>query len=369
MNNKRLDIHIEDFDPLAKLLNRLRFTPLRLGLAIIFANLIVDSGLGLQFNVFFSNTSVPGLLQDVMALSFDFFILPIICGAYLWTSQGGNNLFGDLSVRGIFKSPTATRRTIQYIFSRQQGQYIFTLALFIGCLFAFAQVAAYMHWVPWNTINGYLYLYPPMSFFRFPFWFIAFYAITFGVFNLGLTITLLSDISSQSRGLNIFPLHPDRCGGLGVIGNYATKTGYVIAPIGIYASIGALIEFYNNTFWVAYPVQIFIVAYILLAPVVFIFPMYEIHKAMVRQKEKELLQIARLYNNEVEDAKVKFQASQTVNSNLEYIQKLYEQTLKNYPVWPYNFNNLREFLFASISPLIPIFLSLATDFLLKRLLP
>lgn len=329
----------------------------------IFFNIVVDSTLGFLFKVFISpNPQRPGILQDPIALTFDFIIQPLICGAYYWTSIGSNKLFERIFNSDILKDTSKINDLIAETHANYKKYHILALAIGIGSVFSVAQVAAYMGWVPWKTFSGYLYIYPAMSFARLPFWFITFYGVVYGVINISFSCSLLEGIFKNPDNIKINILHPDGCGGLALIGQYATRTGYVIAPIGLYASMSALIELSHGNLENAYPIQLFILAYILLAPIVFIFPIWEAHSAMLQKKNEELIKLSNLYNKKYKEVTEDNNIDPKITLDmLLKIKTLHKETLEQYPTWPFRLYNVRQFIMTIVSSLLPILLSFAID--------
>ncbi len=367
MTQKQIILKVEGHDPIAQQLMKYGLTPIKFGILVLLLNIFVDSILGVTFGVFLSNGENPGILQDLTAMSFDFFITPLICGAYLWSALASDKLLNDIQEKGIIKSIKNANDSINEINIQYRRYHFLFLAILFSSIFATAQVAAYMGWVPWRTFSGYLYIYPPMSFARMPFWFFTFYSIAYSIFNISITSSILGSIFKRPNNININLLHPDKCGGLSIMGNYASKTGYVIIPIGLFASVSAILEIQQGNFSTAYPIHLFILVYILLAPIVFALPVWEAHKAMSTKKCAELLKISDRFQNKY----AKILTSSTLiwkQSDLEDTQKLHQFVSEKYPNWPFNLGNLQRFVFTIISPLIPIAISILTDVLLKALI-
>jgi hypothetical protein len=363
MTQNKLNINVEDHDPIARQLIKYRFTPVKFGILIFVLNILVDGSLGAIFGVFTSHSNHPGILQDPVALSFDFLIQPIICGAYLWSALASNRLFLDIQTKGVIKSINTANNSVKGVINKYQRYHFYLLALIIGIIFAIAQAVAYFGKVPWDTFDGYLYINPYMSFARLPFWFFTFYGIAYGIFNISITSSVLESIFKTINNININLLHPDKCGGLSMVGNYASKTGYIIIPIGVFASVSALLQ---KDFYKAYPIHLFILIYILISPLVFTLPIWKAHIAMEKKKEQELLKLADQFQQKYQNLT---KSKKLINEqhDLENLQKLYLLISSNYPTWPFRFENVRRFTLSVTSPLLPILLSIAIDILTKSL--
>ena len=286
-------------DPVARFLTeRLKFTPIGFGLLVLLADAIVDDWLGLRFQVFFATGSTPGLLQDASALLTDFVVNPLICGTYLWTSRWAADLFQRLKESKVLDREDLIEnadRQRQALFKRRGVSVAFGLIALFNTL---SQVASYKGWVPWRTIEGYLYLHDGnMSFFRAPFWFIVLYAAIYILYNAGISVYIVNRLFAN-RKVRLQLLHPDGCGGLGSLAEYASAGVILIVPIGALTSASMMTAITQNTLAVAYPVWLMLFTYIVMAPLLLILPLYSAHKAMVRTKYAELHEISEAYDRE-----------------------------------------------------------------------
>lgn len=259
----------DDLDPIGNILKRkFRLSPFKFGFIIFISNVLVDGWLGWHYNVFYSNSTVTGLLQDSVALSTDFLIEPLICGFFLWTIDGTTIMFNQLLNAEIFIRDQLVIEKMQSGARLFGDIRFFIIILVLSVTLTFSQVAGYMGWVPWRTLTGYLYLYPPMSFARIPFWFIAIYGLLYAICNITITILTLR-LLFRDEAIRLIPLHPDGCAGLGSIGEYMTRIGYVVAPSGLYISLAVINEIRQDTLLVAYPVN-WIYLYICSSPHLYI---------------------------------------------------------------------------------------------------
>lgn len=353
---------ITNYDPLRKLLtSTFRLTPFSLGLLIFVLDFMVDGLLGYLYSrthtgsLFITSTSSPGLLQDYMAIITDFIYTPIIAGLYLWSINGTIRVFQRLITSNVFKSDDAFLKIIDKNRSLYNKKFVFYIIVFLSGLFAFSQIGAYTGFLPWITVGGYIDVWPPASFGRAPFWFLMFYFVSFTAFNVGITILTLRK-GLNSKNLQLTPLHPDNCGGLGSISQYSNKIALGIGSIGLIFSAAVVMQIQNNLLLNTYPVILGVVAYLIFAPLFFFLPLGSAHDAMQEAKDSELLELAEKFRETYR--KVKISAGESNQSfenelkDLENLKKLY-QVAETFPVWPFDVQNLRRFITIVTTPLLP----------------
>jgi hypothetical protein len=424
---------IENYDPLARFLTQiLHLSPFAFGLLVFVADIAVDGWLGWHHDVFLSTSGMPGLLQDYMALITDFVFNPIICGTYLWTTEGTSRLFDQLQKSGIFKSQARFEEAMNKARPLYRKRAVFYFALSFALIFSITQIGGYLGWFGWKAVGGYIDLQPTMSYVRAPFWFLTVYSLTYAAFNVGVTIFVLRRMFSKVD-IELLPLHPDGCGGLGSISQYSATVGFAIGAIGLMISAATVLEVRQGTLFLSYPVLAGIVAYPICAPLFFFLPLGTAHKAMQDAKDKELLELARQFDvvysqlkqasvdkpgppesssDMLEHTKLLYaiidefpvklrdtrslrrflelleltqrldavcsqlrQASshQTADyeagtKKLEHLRQLYA-IAEDFPVWPFDTRNLRRFLTIVTTPLIPALISVASELVKTFILP
>jgi hypothetical protein len=358
---------IVNYDPIASFLRKnLGLTPLKFGLVILITNIILGIYIGFRYQVFFSDSSTPGLLQDYTAVIADLIVYEAICILYLWTTEGATMLFNNLNNSRVFKSESMVRDTVNESRGRYLSRSAFVLAIVIAIVYVVTQIGAYMEWLPWKTVGGYIELKPVISYFRAPLWFLGMYALVFAVINIFTTILILRRLF-RNKEIHLSPLNPDKCGGLSSINAYTQKLAYSLAVIGLIVSIAIIYELNNGNLLNAYPVLLAMAFYIVLAPMIFFLPLGTAHGAMKKAKDQELLIIA----NEFDEAHEKLKSSALVwdkNSyteeleRIELIRKWYG-IVQEFPVWPFDIRSLQRFLGIITAPLVPAIISVIINIL------
>ena len=210
--------------------------------------------------------------------------------------------------------------------------------------------------------GGYIYLWPDASYGRAPFWFLMFYSVLYSAFNVGVTIFILRK-AFKSCNIQLAPLHPDNCGGLGGINQYSNKIALGIGSIGLLMSAATIMTIQGDPdSWLkTYPVVIGVIAYIILAPLFFFLPFGTAHNAMQEAKDAELLRLAERFRQVYDSVKnIVDGGNKKLNEELgklENIKKLYSLA-ESFPVWPFDIRNLTRFLTVVTTPLIPALISI-----------
>jgi hypothetical protein len=358
---------VENRDPFARFLKgSLRLSPVSFGLLVLFLDLVVDAWLGFHYNVWLSpvNAVYPGLLQDFTALVVDFGSIPIIAGLYLWSTEGATLLFQQLQRSGVFHSATVIPDNV----NKSRPAFKSTPALFLivalSVLYAISQLAAYQKWVPWESAGGYINLEPAAAYYRTPFWLLNFYTLLFTIYNIAITVITLRRLF-RTHGISILPLHPDKCGGLASISQYTGKIAYGIASAGLVISGATVFALQTSILGKSYPIILGILAYMLLAPLLFFWPLGTAHTAMQEAKDAQLLQLAQRFDDVYARLNTDFQndaAFETGLKKLENMKKLYG-IAQEFPVWPFDISNLRRFFAVVTAPLVPALVSIVFDVL------
>jgi hypothetical protein len=373
MGNADVILPIENYDPFARFQrDDLRLSPVTFGLLVLLLDMIVDAWIGYRYNVWLSPADLvyPGLLQDFTALVVDFGSIPIIAGLYLWSTEGATRLFRHLQQSGVFQSATAISDEVDKSRPTFRSAPVFYIIAAVSVLYALSQLGAYQGWVPWESAVGYLNLAPTAAYYRTPFWLLNLYTLLFATFNVVITVITLRRLF-RTLSIRILPLHPDKCGGLASISQYTVKVAYGLIPAGLVISAATVIALRTGTLSKAYPIILGIVAYLVLAPLLFFWPLGTAHTAMREAKDAQLLQLAQRFDDVYKQLDSAFQdeaAFQFGVKKLENLKRLYG-IAQEFPVWPLDIGNLRRFFVVVAAPLVPAIVSIVIDLLTSFLSP
>jgi hypothetical protein len=184
---------------------------------------------------------------------------------------------------------------------------------------------------------------------------VIFYMLVFIVVRQAFMIVGLNRFLSEFS-VAIAPLHPDKAGGLRVLGDYVLKTGFFIGVIGLNFGMGLLRLRWNPAELTA-EFYISMVLYLILAPLLFFSPLLQIHRQMQSAKKKLLVEIAEQFDLEYHkllDGLRRNELSDGGIARVEAIQKIY-QIAEGSPAWPFDVEIASKFAAAAMLPvLIPL---------------
>ena len=157
--------------------------------------------------------------------------------------------------------------------------------------------------------------------------------------------------------VKINPLHPDRCCGLGRIGDVAMLFNVIIFIIGIYVSLTVIdkILLQHAAPFADITVPVYLGGYLLIAPLLFFLPLGSARLTMKQAKIDFLRPISdkceQLATTSGTDSAV--ETSPAVSAYFE-LDKLRIQLAKEIPVWPFDFKSFMQFAGAIVVPVSPV---------------
>jgi hypothetical protein len=170
--------------------------------------------------------------------------------------------------------------------------------------------------------------------------------------------------------VKIQPLHPDRCSGLSKIGDVAMLLNLTLFLLGIYISLKVVdkIVIQGSALGADIGNPLMLGGYLILAPLLFFFPLGAAHQQMNDARQKFLEPISqqrdRLFSelaNASSDDKG-LTAIQTFSALDTAIIRLH----KDIPVWPFDFRSMQAFVGTVVIPIVPIVLPFATKFIFGK---
>jgi hypothetical protein len=350
------DFSFENADPLARFIrHKLHWSPIQYGLAILIANIIVNGYFALRYRAFVTQTGPPGLFQDPTILFESYVMMPAVGGFYIWSILRIGALLHQLHGSNIFIEETGIEELALEVKHNIRSRAALTFSFVVASIITFLTLGKYLVWFrgpePVSFLNHSGFL--PWA--RSPLWFLAMYAICFGLFNIGVTIITLRRVF-RDHAIRISPWHPDRCGGLRSISQYSMTLGYAIAIIGVFLSIQTIQEIQIGIFGTSYLTWFELAGYIILAPLVFFLPLGTAHTAMRNAKTTHLLALSHQFDAQYRLIVDSLQSDdREIGSNaerIEQLQTLYQIT-EDFIIWPFDVVNLRRFLTITLAPLLP----------------
>ena len=155
--------------------------------------------------------------------------------------------------------------------------------------------------------------------------------------------------------IKINALHPDRCSGLGRIGEVAMLFNIIIFIIGIYVSLTVLDKtLLQQGASADFTVPLYLGGYILMAPLLFFLPLGSARRTMKKAKIAFLRPISERCEELAKQSSVdsRQESSQAVADFFE-LDKLRIQIEKEIPVWPFDLKSFVKFSGAIVLPLMP----------------
>lgn len=344
-------------DPVANLLiEKLKLSPLAFGLLSI----AILSGLSFLTawvsNTLWSKPGQAGLLQDWFPWVWVLLFNPVVLGYYLWSFKAIDKVIKDLEESDVVETDESEIKGIALNPYNQKWRKF--LALASAAIFSTSVFFTQRTLKNWYGSG----LLPALAVTIATF--VIVYMGSMLVLNLITNVLILHRIlGKENLGLNVNPLHPDRCGGLRPLSDYSLKTAYLAAVLGIMVG---LIEYQfitqgvGGVYWF---VHLIVPLHITLSIACFFGPLLAAHTGMKRAKEKVLHKIARQFQEDYSQIGNSLNGdAETLKKGTEKIKELrafYSMT-DEFPVWPFDVQTFRRYLLTVPTPLIPPIIGLLT---------
>jgi hypothetical protein len=330
-----------------------KWKPAITGLSVYTFSIILSLVIAILTGTVFPSEKVQfSLTQDIVYWVSETLIVPLIWGYYTWIFSAFTNLLDNLKQNGAFRLEADLSERFSLLVNKKAFKWI---PVIIGALFG----GLYFHqWVNtptfWYSVSPF-YLGIRSALVIFPL------GYAFSAFIMRFFINL-HFFGVASENLIIQPLHPDKAGGLQIIGQYALSLMYLWAVLSSTA-VGFLYWQLHNSIS-NNPVLIYIAFLICtgLAPALFLMPTLAAHRAMISFKKDLLLQVSEQYQKDATDTQhllnVSAEHFAPKLNKMNYLQDL-NKIISNYPEWPYNTDILKRLLLVASSPVITIFIQIS----------
>lgn len=338
-------------DPFARQLQAVNLGPLQFGLLValfgILRNLILPAVFGNLHTVqTTTGQTVLGVLQDWPVLVNELIMVPVIAAYYLWQPSTMQTLYDGISSR-IGSSHLSRAHSMEFVRPvRWPGWSIVALliALLETAYILFILLRDDVH--IWQTAN------PLMIFLGALIRLVTFYMLVFVIVRQVFTILGLNRLFTEIP-IKIAPLHPDRAGGLRILGEYVLSTGLIVAAVGLYFGMG-IVRRSINPIMITTEFYILMTIYFLLAPLFFFLPLIQVHRRMKEAKKRLLIEAAEQFDIEYHRLLEGLKHEQLATDNIlrvEAAQKVYK-IAEEAPEWPFNLEILSKFGAAVIFPVL-----------------
>jgi hypothetical protein len=339
-------------DPLGRLVEQLCLAPVHCAAIALGATFLVDA---ISYALVGGEVIALSGWTDVWAyVAYLYLVFPVIVGAYAWVVRAASRLF-----HGLRHSEALAASDEEYdgfVLGALQARYNhrgWTIAsVVVVTLVAVYYALVYTVGWPWLPrllrVVKVVVLYIP-----------GWYAVCQIVARQVVTIWGLRQVFLRFQ-VTPHPLHPDRCGGLRAINNYAVGFTYVIAAAGI--GVGLMVYATLHRGGVLSPDMAFLTAvYLVVALLCFFLPPLTAHRAMDQAKRELLAEISKQFQHDYAQATARLGGeSGELQAHVEKVQNLrtlYEMT-DAFPVWPFDTATLRRFIVAVTVPLVPAIVEL-----------
>lgn len=331
-------------DRLAGLILHLHLPPLSVGfiaLAIVsLASLVISFVAG----VVVANRSYIGLFADRVYIVSVAVLIPLIWGYYAWVIRFPADVSHHLQLRQVINHEENELATQLEVYRNKNSLIIASfLGLLTSGLFYLRDMSKSPNWL--NLIPAFHIIYTVLI--LAPTTILAWSILIRFIQNARFIKTLLKDAV-------VFPLHPDKAGGLEPICRYALISSLPFAIGGCISVFAGYSLYLDGELATTYYAQAFLVICVILTLLCYIVPLFLIHQTMVSSKKTSIAIISSEKDIEYELSIRGFTgSSRTLIEQLEYIRKLEQlgqEVDDQFPVWPTNTNTSMIFILALLSP-------------------
>lgn len=351
----------QQVDPLVAFLRgRLGLTPLRFSLTITLLGALGASLISAVSGKLITQGDEVGLLQDWSALVWMLVFTPALTGYYLWAPEAIFTILERLRTSGAVEIGREDYQRIGLVYAGT-GAYKY-VALVVALLVSVPFYTERANLVGWASNSVLAKLGATLGFF------VGCYMVVMLLLTLVINVLVLRALLGEKR-FTVNPLHPDRCGGLRALSDYALRTAYLIAVFAFLMGSTAY-RFVVLDVTGRYAVLILLVPLFgLLSALVFFLPLATAHRGMREAKDRLLAQIADQFQEDYALTQAALQADeQALKSRLEKVEQLQAlyQLTQDFPVWPFDAGTVRRFVASILVPLLPPLLAIAFQLFLQN---
>lgn len=337
----------------ALLLTRERLTPLQFGLV----------GLGIEATTK-AGQVVYGLVTHIPPINWDFIIwgdwdvfianmlqsfliVPAIWMLRGWMARAVPKVLQELDQRQLFPNRPDGAATV---WKAHRGLVTSSWWPFLAAGVSLACALAWIR-VFWASERGFLAI-------QLVSWIVAWYLLAMAVIE-ELQLIILLRAYFRSPGLELHPLHPDRCGGLGPLNRHALAFSYFIGVCAFGLGLLTFLSIHEGRFPHEYTLHAGIALYVIGAPLLFFATLGSAHRAMLAARAQLLGSIGTQFQAAYQTLQTSLSESpHTLHASVEHLDELKRlyRTTERFPVWPFDWSHLRRFGLSVGSPILGIVL-------------
>lgn len=359
-------------EPLLRLLTRVPFAPLTLGIAYALIFMLLRGITARASGCLLSTGGALGFVDDP-ALYTNIVFGTGIAALYLWVPRGLAAVFNGLCTNKVIavyngaagnsvpddEGPALRARYADFL-AEMRGMFnrwwwaAAAAVIGIGGPVLFVLPGYLRHY----AAQDWCAMINPFSVVLALLWvIIPFYGLVIALIYCILGILWLNRLFRRFT-IYVRPLHPDRAGGLSPLGTFSLRLSYAITLIGFILVLTSITRYYVTTRQFGFAPEIELIAglvlYLSLAPVVFFAPLSAAHRSMREAKENLLLKIdetfATHYNTVQTLLDEDLAGLETRIQSFKELQELHD-IVRSFPVWPFNAESLRRFGTSWLSPI------------------
>lgn len=339
-----------------------KLSPWQGGLIFLGVNLIGDVLLAYCFGSLRPGLITHGLIAEPMAWSSDILIPSILMGYLVWIQNIPGKVFNSLAEEKVLKINHDVENEIDKSRSFLSGRWPVAIALVVslaaGIGFALSIPVSNPLYTGWVGVS------PVLPWLKGALTMLTVYVGVVFLIDVFVFLRTLRRVL-ESQEIVMRPFHVDGAGGLGIIGKVISGFSFLVGAFGLHVSVSLLSNTLPagiSTFGTIYVTKISgLIGYIILAPLFFFVPLYSGHRAMVRWRNKLLVEWERRIEKELGTLRENRESQLKEEiEKMESLQKAYS-SVEAFPVWPFNKQNVKKYFTVVTGSIIPGSISVIMD--------
>ena len=347
-------------DPLARLIiDRLKLKPYQFALVMLGTKALFYALISALYAVFYPS----GVLTDFLVwarrswahLVFSL-IPPGIMGFYCWINIATGRLFDGLVKDRIVEANSERlhdmvldgKGSIEEAYNRRTWVILSILVVVLAVLLSIVR-SGFREAV--GAIGSDIMLFNAVML---PLTALQVYTISMIVAQELTTIRSLGKLFGHTS-INVRPLHPDRCGGLRRLRDFAIIFTYLIALAGLGLCLLGYLSFQAGHLATDYYLHFLLASYLILAPYCFFATLGTAHRAMKAAKESFLRNISEQFQSTYAETQKQLTSKhgklRESLGKIEQLQTLHKLT-RSFPVWPFDARSIQRFSITTAAPLL-----------------
>jgi hypothetical protein len=253
----------------------------------------------------------------------------------------------------ILESETHLRKEIEKCGVLFRSPRLARVAAVIGIVLTSAGALGTFVFPRSSLTQSWISVHPLIVLIRFPITFIGNYALAILIFDLVIIVVTLYCLLKE-RQIRIEPFHPDNAGGMGMIWSFVVNLGYGFAAIGVALSVTTV--YFSVSLSDLSGMMPWVIAYVVVASIVFVLPLYSAHRAMKDSRDRLIRKISMEFDSTFAQLNaLQWANADEIETYLRKTRQLVEtrDLVTRFPVWPVKLDSLGKFLGLILVPLLP----------------